>query len=68
MHARSLQQQNELETQSLKAILSYRTLQEAHGLVLRKLGLAQSRTFLLDLLRTTVFIVSTEEDHKKAVG
>lgn len=68
MHGRSLREQNRLEAQSLRAVVSYATLQEAHGLVLRKLGSSQARTFLRDLLRTTIFIVPIEEDHKKAVG
>ena len=49
-------------------VVSYATLQEAHGLVLRKLGPSQARAFLRDLLRTTVFIAPIEEDHKKSVG
>lgn len=67
-HERSLQEQTRLEAQSLRAVVSYATLQEAHGLVLRKLGPSQAQTFLRDLLRTTVFVVPIEEDHKKAVG
>ncbi len=67
-HERSLQEQTQLEAQSLRAVVSYATLQEAHGLVLRKLGPSQAQTFLRDLLRTTVFVVPIEEDHKKAVG
>lgn len=68
LHERSLREQTQLEAQSLRAVVSYATLQEAHGLVLRKLGPSQARVFLRDLLRTTVFIVPIEEDHKKAVG
>jgi predicted nucleic acid-binding protein len=34
---------------------------------LRKLGSSQATIFLRDLLRTTVFIVPIEEDHKKAI-
>ncbi len=68
MHGRSLQEQNGLEVQSLRAVVSYATLQEAHGLILRKLGPSQARAFLRDLLRTTVFIAPIEEDHRKAVG
>lgn len=68
MHGRSLQEQNRLEVQSLRAVVSYATLQEAHGLILRKLGPSQARAFLRDLLRTTVFIAPIEEDHRKAVG
>lgn len=67
-HERSLEEQDRLEAEGLKAIVSYATLQEAHALVLRKVGLAQARTFLRDLLRTTVFVVPVEEDHKRAVG
>ena len=67
MHERSLREQERLEAQSLKTVVSYPTLQEAHGLALRKLGLSQARIFLQDLLRTTVFIVPIEEDHKKSV-
>ncbi|CAN5679450.1 hypothetical protein BH24ACT21_BH24ACT21_18810 [soil metagenome] len=66
-HERSLQEQSRLETQSLRTVVSYTTLQEAHGLVLRKLGPSQARIFLQDLLRTAVFVVPIEEDHKKAV-
>ncbi len=68
LHERSLQEQTRLEAESLRAVVSYATLQEAHALVLRKLGPAQAQTFLRDLLRTTVFVVPIEEDHKKAVG
>lgn len=67
-HERSLREQTQLEAQRLRAVVSYATLQEAHGLVLRKLGPSQARTFLRDLLRTTIFVVPLEEDHKKAVG
>ena len=66
-HESSLREQSRLEAQSLKAVVSYATLQEAHGLVLRKLGHSQAGTFLQDLLRTTVFVVPIEEDHKKAI-
>lgn len=66
-HERSLREQAHLEAQSLRAVVSYATLQEAHGLVLRKLGTAQARTFLRDLLHTTVFVVPIEEDHKEAI-
>ncbi len=66
-HERSLREQTQLEAQSLRAVVSYATLQEAHGLVLRKLGPSQAQTFLRDLLHTTVFVVPLEEDHKKAV-
>lgn len=66
-HERSLREQARLEAESLRAVVSYTTLQEAHALVLRKLGTSQARIFLRDLLRTTVFVVPTEEDHKKAV-
>ena len=66
-HERSLRKQSQLEAQSLRAVVSYATLQEAHGLVLRKLDPAQAQTFLRDLLRTEVFVVPIEEAHKKAV-
>lgn len=36
--------------------------------MLRKLRPSQAQIFLLDLLRITAFVVSIEEDHKKAVG
>lgn len=68
LHERSLQEQTRLEAESLKAVVSYATLQEAQALVLRKLGLAQARTFLRDLLHTTVFVVPIEKDHKGTVG
>jgi predicted nucleic acid-binding protein len=67
-HERSLREQTRLEDQSLRAVVSYATLQEAHALVLRKLGPVQAQIFLRDLLRTTVFVVPTEEDYKKAVA
>ncbi|MGB3635685.1 MAG: hypothetical protein WA982_16740 [Rubrobacteraceae bacterium] len=66
-HERSLREQSQLEVQSLRAVISYATLQEAHGLVLRKLGPSQARTFLRELLRTTLFVIPLE-DHKKVIG
>jgi predicted nucleic acid-binding protein len=66
-HEKSIGEQTKLEAQGLRVVISYTTLQEAHGLVLRKLGSSQATIFLRDLLRTTVFIVPIEEDHKKAI-
>lgn len=68
MHERSIREQDRLEARSLKAVVSYATLQEAYGLVLRKLSPSQAQIFLRNLLRTTIFIVPVEQDHKKAVG
>ena len=68
MHERSIREQDMLEARSLKAAVSYATLQEAYGLVLRKLSPSQAQIFLRSLLRTTLFIVPAEQDHKKAVG
>ncbi len=68
LHERSLREQTWLEAKGLRAVVSYATLQEAHVLMLRKLGTSQARTFLRDLLRTTVFVVPIEEEHKKAVA
>jgi predicted nucleic acid-binding protein len=40
-HARSLEEQEQLESENLQTAVSYATLQEAHVLVLRKLGNAR---------------------------
>ncbi len=42
-------------------------MQEAHALVLHRLGLARAGTFLRELVGTTVLVVPTEEDHRRAV-
>lgn len=68
MHERSIREQDRLEARNLKAVVSYATLQEAYGLVLRKLSPSQAQIFLRNLLHTTLFIVPIEQDHKKAVG
>lgn len=67
LHERALKEQERLEVEGLRAVVSYATLQETHGLVLRKLGLAQARTLLQDLVRTTFFLTPTEEDHRRAI-
>lgn len=67
LHERALKEQERFEVEGLRAAVSYATLQETHGLVLRKLGRAQARTLLQDLVRTTFFLVPTEEDHRRAI-
>lgn len=66
-HAKSLEEQERLEAGNLKVMVSYATLQEAYALVLRRLGIALARSFLEDLIQTTIFITPSEEDHKKAI-
>lgn len=48
-------------------IVAYNTLQEAHALVLRRLGIARAGTFLREMVGTTVLVVPTEEDHRQAI-
>lgn len=67
LHERALEEQEYLEAEGLKAVISYVTLQEAHGLVLRKRGSVQARIFLQELIQTTVFVVPAEADYKEAV-
>lgn len=67
LHERALEEQKRLEVEGLNVVVSYATLQETHGLVLRKLGLVQAKTLLRELVRTTFFLVPAEEDHRRAI-
>lgn len=68
LHERSLEEQKHLEAEGLRTIVSYTTLQEAHGLALRKLGLSRAHFLLEELARTAIFLTPTEEDYKGAIG
>lgn len=68
LHERSLEELERLQAEGLRAVVSYATLQEAHALVLRKLGLTQARTFLQDLTQTTIFLTPTTDDCEAAVS
>lgn len=57
-----------MRAQRLKIAVPSPTLIESHALVMRKLGLAQAVGFLRHLVRTTVLLIPTEEDHGKAIG
>ncbi len=67
-HARSLEEQERLEAENLETAVSYATVQEAYILVLRKLGTAQARSFLEDLIQGAVLTTPTEGDYERAVG
>lgn len=66
LHERSLADQSRLQAEGLKTAISYSTLQEAHNLVLRKLGRSKAHSFLRELLATSLFTVPTAEDYNKA--
>lgn len=59
LHERSLEGQKRLEAEGLRMIVSYTTLQEAHGLALRKLGLSRAHVLLEELARTAIFLTPT---------
>ncbi len=67
-HALSLEEQERLEAEDLETAVSYATVQEAYTLVLRKLGTAQARSFLEDLIQGAVLITPTEGDYERAFG
>ena len=67
LHDRSLEEQNRIEAEGLKVVVSYATLQEAHSLVLRKLGPNPTRLFLEDLVRTAIFVTPAEDDYREAI-
>nr|MBA3388725.1 hypothetical protein [Rubrobacter sp.] len=54
--------------EDLETAVSYATVQEAYILVLRKLGTAQARSFLEDLIQGAVLTTPTEGDYERAVG
>ncbi len=56
LHNRSLEEQERLESEGLKIAVSYATLQETYGLVLRKPGLGRTSFFLEDVARTAIFV------------
>ncbi len=66
-YALSLEEQERLEAEDLETAVSYATVQEAYILVLRKLGTAQARSFLEDLIQGAVLIAPTEGDYERAV-
>ncbi|MBA2346344.1 MAG: PIN domain-containing protein [Rubrobacter sp.] len=66
-HGRSLEEQERLEAEGLEMVVSYATLQESYNLILRKLGLSQTRAFLEDLARTAIFVTPTEDDYRGAI-
>jgi predicted nucleic acid-binding protein len=67
-HGRSREELGRLKAQRLRLVVPFPTLIESYALVQRKLGLAQARSFLRYLVRTTVLITPTEEDHRGAIG
>lgn len=67
LHERSQEERERLHVEGMTTIVSYATLQEAHRLVLQKLGRTVALTFLKDLLTTTPFIAPTDDDYYNAL-
>lgn len=67
-HERSRAELGRLKAQRLRLVVPFPTLIESYALVQRKLGLAQARSFLRHLVRTSVLLTPTEEDHIGAMG
>lgn len=65
-HSRARENLERLRAQRFRVVVPYSTLAEAHALVLRKLGLAEARSFLRYLIRTAVFVNPTAEDYDRA--
>lgn len=68
LHERYLQEKERLAAESLGTVILYSTLQEAHGLVLRRMGVGPARVFLSDLARTAIFLTPTAEDYDRATS
>jgi predicted nucleic acid-binding protein len=68
LHERSHEELRRLRAQRLKLVVPFPTLIESYALVQRRLGLAQARSFLRDLVRTAILLTPTEEDHRGAIG
>lgn len=65
-HRRAREERERLQAEGVTTIVSYATLQEAHRLVLQKLGRTVAHAFLEDLLTTTPFIAPTDDDDYNA--
>ncbi len=67
LHQRALEDQRHINRENFNVAASYATLQEAHDLVLRKLGRVRARNFLRELVTITIFLTPTTQDYEKAV-
>jgi len=67
-HGRAREDLENLRAQRFGVVVPYSTLTEGHALVLRKLGLAEARSFLRYLIRTAVFVTPTAEDYDRAAA
>ncbi|MGH3090580.1 MAG: type II toxin-antitoxin system VapC family toxin [Rubrobacteraceae bacterium] len=68
LHQRAGEDQKRLESRRLKTAISYSTLTECHALILRKLGMNEARSFLVELTATSYFLTPTTQDYEKAVA
>jgi uncharacterized protein len=67
LHVRSREEFGRLNAQRLRLAVPFPTLIESYSLAQRRLGLAHATSFLRHLLRTTVLLTPTEEDHRGAI-
>lgn len=65
-HRLSLQERRRFETQGITTAISYATLQEAHRLVLRRLGTRFAHGFLEEVITSGMFIAPTADDYTNA--
>lgn len=66
LHERSRRNLARLRAERLKVVVPYSTLVESYALALRKLGVAESHSFLRYLGRTAIFLNPTVEDYERA--
>jgi predicted nucleic acid-binding protein len=66
-HERAREELGRLKARRLRLVVPFPTLIESHALVQRKLGLAQARSFLRQVVRTAILLTPTEEDYRGAI-